>query len=152
MTTIAYARNVMAADSQITFSDGSRLQVKKLRRLPDGSIFGGAGDVPAINKLERWAGVGLVKRRRPRFGKAESADAILIKPDGSIWMFGAAIDPEKIEAEFIAIGSGSDFAMGAMAAGRSAVEAVKIAAQYDINTSEPIETIRLELSTKNAAK
>lgn len=43
-----------------------------------------------------------------------------------------------------AIGSGSDFAMGAMLAGKSAKDAVKIAAKLDCYTGGPIKVLSLD--------
>ena len=41
----------------------------------------------------------------------------------------------------VAVGSGCEFAIGAMAAGASSADAVRIAAKFDINTGGPVQEI-----------
>ncbi|MER9390093.1 hypothetical protein [Mesorhizobium sp. M0435] len=48
-----------------------------------------------------------------------------------------------LEAPFFAIGSGTEFALGPLHAGRTAEEAVRIASEYDSLTGGPIHTAKL---------
>ena len=143
MTTIAYAQGILAADTQLTTPDGAKRKVKKLVRLDDGSLFAAAGDAPAAAALQKWAEAGCPKKPKPRFSKDMAVDAILVKPDGTAWLFTNSAVPEKIEDDFVAIGSGHGVATGAMAFGATAIEAVECAAKYDSSTGLPVEHIKL---------
>jgi ATP-dependent protease HslVU (ClpYQ) peptidase subunit len=83
------------------------------------------------------------RARRPRIGKDLSIDLLLVKPDGTAWLLNEAFDFEPVENEFIAIGSGAAYAMGAMACGRTAVQSLKVAARFDVSTSAPIDIVQL---------
>lgn len=143
MTTLAYRDNILAADTQMTWADGSRRKVKKIVRLPDGSLFAGAGDAPAILKLKKWAEAGFPNKPKPRFSEATELDCILVKPDGTAWLIDRCVSPEQIDDDFVAIGSGGGYATGAMAMGASAIEAVEIAAKYDSSTGLPVDHVKL---------
>jgi ATP-dependent protease HslVU (ClpYQ) peptidase subunit len=71
----------------------------------------------------------------PNFGDGSSI--ILVTRDLRIWS-GGLCPPICIPASFDATGSGSDFAMGAMAVGASAPEAVRVAARFDVYTGGPV--------------
>lgn len=133
----------MAADTQMTFGDSSKAQVSKITRLADGSLFAAAGSVRPSSKLKEWALAGFDPAKRPKFGPKAEVEALHIKPDGTIWYYDGSTFPDKLENEFYAIGSGGAYALAAMACGRSAVRAVKIAARFDSSTSEPVESISL---------
>lgn len=47
-----------------------------------------------------------------------------------------------VHEPFFALGSGRDFALAAMALGQTAEQAVVLAAQFDLWTGLPVETIR----------
>ncbi|USM11534.1 proteasome subunit beta [Citromicrobium phage vB_CbaS-RXM] len=67
-------------------------------------------------------------------------DIIVMDEDGKI---GIALADKIIplDQEYYAIGSGAATALGAMAAGASAAEAIKIAAQFDVFTNANVEQI-----------
>lgn len=145
MTTVAYKAGVMAADTQMTFSDESKGRVSKILRLDDGSLFACAGHIKPVNKLRAWAKTGFDPTKKPGVSSKSSIEALLIKPDGSIWYYDWTLEADKLENEFFAIGSGRPYALGALASGKTAVQAVKIAAQFDTNTSEPIDKMELKI-------
>ena len=51
--------------------------------------------------------------------------------------------PCRIRAKFLAIGSGAAVALGAMAAGADAKQAVRIACQFDAHTKGPVKAYKL---------
>jgi hypothetical protein len=68
--------------------------------------------------------------------------AMMIDEEGRVFLFDSspwASGP--IDCEFYAIGSGADFAMGAMAMGASAEEAVRIACQLDPHCGLPVTVL-----------
>lgn len=140
MTTAAYRNEILAADSQMTGRGGARIKVKKIRRLKDGSLYCGSGTAAVINKMERWLDGG----KEPEIGEDDEVEAILIKSDGTVWLVDEDLELEQVEDEFTAIGTGAGIAIGAMACGKTAEEAVEIAAKHDSGTSLPVHTMKLK--------
>jgi hypothetical protein len=63
-------------------------------------------------------------------------EALAIGPDRICW-YDKTPQPFEINMPIIAIGSGMDFAIGAIAAGADSLTAVRIAAQYDSQCRPP---------------
>lgn len=68
----------------------------------------------------------------------------LFTPDGFCITFEPS-GPNHMRAEFVSEGSGSQVALGAMAHGASAEEAVRIACQFDGNSSLPLTILTHEV-------
>lgn len=137
MTTIAYRGGILAADKQAWLGRGEtgHTTKTKIRRLKDGSLIGvssaivGAGDV-----LMDWIDAGGDYADRPVVEMRDLVNDFAILqalPSGTMKVWLDSFQPTVITAEFHAIGSGSSYALGAMARGAFAVEAVGIACQYD---------------------
>jgi len=156
MTTCAYKDGILATDSCWTFGDTQTTSLIKVRRLASGALLGGAGDnddrsvVTLLDKVKTF-------EKLP--SKADLAATrccfvgLLVLPRGKVVM----IDIEPIEGYthfdaqvweanrgIAAIGSGSRYALGAMAAGKSAKDAVAIACRFDINSRPPVHTMALQ--------
>jgi 20S proteasome alpha/beta subunit len=131
MTTIAYRKGVLAADTQMIQGTSIIGYITKIVRRDDGALCGAAGDLAWAQAFHRWflAGEegdppafdddgckGLVIRRRKPIEVFESCGAFEFKPP------------------YVSIGSGKEFALGAMHAGASAIEAVKAAMAFDPST------------------
>lgn len=67
--------------------------------------------------------------------------SILIAIKGEVFEIDEDYSVARREDGVYAIGSGSDFALGALMAGADAHEAMKIAASLDVNTREPFITL-----------
>lgn len=112
--------------------------------MPDGRVVlvglsGCEEDAPAI---VNWIKRGMPENSRPTFER-DSVSGLLITQDGAFHIESQCI-PMPIEERFHAIGSGRDFAIAAMHLGRSAREAVELAARYDIYTSLPVTEVTLD--------
>ena len=130
MTTIAYRDGILAADTRMT--QGSALVgnvVKIVRRKKDGALAGGAGDCSWVQSFHRWVLRGEKGDLDP---PGDDSKGLLITRK-KIELFEAS-GPVEFNPPFFAMGSGRDFAMGAMAAGASAEEAVRLAMQLDAFT------------------
>lgn len=151
MTTIAYRAGILAADSQGTRS-GSRIRIKKLRRLPDGSLFAGAGHTGAIVKVQRWCEAGMPEGKLPKLALAEDeeVECLLIKTDGTILLIDESLAPEPLEQEFMSIGTGCEYAIAYMDKGCTAAEAVDLTSKWDTNTSGPVDTMALVIPSQPA--
>jgi len=168
MTTIAYKDGIMACDSCWSDNEAVDTQQTKVRRLSSGALLGSAGDNDS-RQIER-----LFDKVKTPTGLPDKAailalrvsySGIIVLPRGRVYKIGATHVSEahwdsemdedigvwEINAAFVACGSGKEFALGAMAAGKSAHEAVKIACRFDINSRTPTYAYHL-LVPKKATK
>ncbi len=142
MTTIALRNGIMAGDRLIVTGSIIDGCTTKVHRRPDGALIGYAGPLSLCTAIRDWFLTGAIEER-PKFGDSDdSAEALVAYPDGRVELH----DREgcfDIEAEFYAIGSGASIALGAMAAGCGAAEAVEMAAEYDTMTGGGVNTVVL---------
>lgn len=147
MTTIVLDRRagVIAADSQNTDSAGAITRCRKIERLPDGSFFLGSGHLYTIGKARRWALAGWEEDAAPGWdelmeeGAEEYAFSVLhVRKDGMVILLDDEMCPYFPDDDVLAIGSGAAYALGAMDAGATAEEALRIACLRDPSTSAPI--------------
>ena len=138
MTIIAYKDGVLAADSQL--SAGSLIcgTDRKLIRL-EGYMLGGCGNSEDWELFLEWFEKTLKNPLTPRPLLNKNADFICIKKNKSIIYYGSKLIPYNVKSKFHALGSGMDIAYGAMAAGASAKEAVKITCKYHKDCSLPLQ-------------
>lgn len=128
MTTIATDGKVIAADGQSTTGDMvTGTETVKLTRLPDGSIVGGCGELApmrrAINCLHS-------PDAHPDDLTGEFT-LLRLCSDGKVLVYEGCLFAFELPAP-VAVGTGREFAMGAMLAGKGPKEAVDIAIQRDI--------------------
>lgn len=140
MTTIAFRDGIIAADSRLTYDTehgGSRKHIcTKLyrKRITEGKktfdvIIGTAGmSSPALVFID-WYGTG---KPIPDVLLNIESDftCLILRPDG-LYEADQFCRPDRILEDFYAVGSGAKEAMTAMRCGKSAVEAVRLAAQSD---------------------
>ena len=144
MTTIAYKDGILAANSMIMA--GSRIATSmsavKIVRLADGRLVGLCGQMRHMKPL-----VAFLEGRSDRYPDMErDATAIVVAPDGRVELhFGRHADEAfEEEAEFYAIGSGAELALGAMAFGAGAAEAVAAAIRFDTGSGGEIRSLELK--------
>lgn len=155
MTTIAYKDGVMACDSCWSYDDGLDTTMTKVKRLASGALLGSAGDNDS-RQVERL----LDKCKTPQSLPDRAAImaircdylGILVLPRGRVFKVAATHVSEanwdkdfaedigvwEVTAPWTAVGTGSRWAVGAMAAGKSARDAVLIACRYDLNSKSPV--------------
>lgn len=146
MTTIAYRSGVMAADTRAYSGDKVPIGWKrKIHCLADGTLLGvSTTSVGGDALVRRWVEAGCAEPTNDSL-KPESFSALMVRPNGEV--FYACNNLEwsgPLTAEFLAIGSGDQFALGAMAAGASAVKAIAIAIELDPWSAGEIAVLRLE--------
>lgn len=136
MTTIVCDRSGMAADKRVT--GVTMFKTTKIYRI-NGALIGICGHIEQALKFIEW-------RRnpdsKPTF-EEDTWDAIELTADGRMLYWSKELMPIPIEDEYYAIGSGSKFALGAMAMGATPSQAIKIAAIYDPSTGPDVQSLRL---------
>lgn len=140
LTTIVTDGITMAADMQATDGKVPFRYEGKMRKI-QGHLVGAAGDVDNIPFFFQWYEECLenLAPTTPRMSK--QFEAICVRPDGKIAIYGPRLTAIPVEAPFYAIGSGSYVALGAMEVGASPEEAVKAAIKHDIYTGIGVMTI-----------
>lgn len=137
MTTIAADKRSIAWDSLVMFGNREKLVCPGNKVIVrDGVVYGFAGD--HIDEDDLIDFVLNHKERHPPKGEFEM---FIIKRGGeTFYSCDGTPTPLPVALPF-AIGSGSQFARGAMLAGASALEATKIAAECDAGTGGDIKTL-----------
>lgn len=134
MTTIVYRNGTLAADRRAYSGDKKLIGTKtKIHRLEDGTLWGASSsNVGADALLKRWVEGGCEPVESGDL-KPESFELIVIRPDGDVFYANGNLDlTGPLTADYVAIGSGDHFALGALAMGASAEGAVQIATDLDI--------------------
>lgn len=133
MTTICFDGQTLAADRQIF---GSFIRKgRKIWRLSDGSLFGAAGIWEEVVAVRNW----LDGQTKPK--GLTNFTALLVEPDGSLYRLEEKLNRMPILERCHAVGSGQAFAITAMALGKTAPEAVRIAARFDPGTGGGVDVL-----------
>jgi len=141
MTTIAYRDGVMAADSRAWSGSHRDIGAKwKIRRLEDGTLLGASSSVPGGGEAAiEWYILGhpVVDHHLP-----ETFDLLVVKRDGAALF--ASDKPYlsgPLVADYFAIGTGANMALGAMFMRATAIEAVRAACHHDTCSALPIRAL-----------
>jgi ATP-dependent protease HslVU (ClpYQ) peptidase subunit len=148
MTTIATDGRSMAGDGLATLNHAivSQNHVKVVR-LSDGSLFGATGDTGQIKRVAAWLEDGADPGAYPH--DLKEAVVLVLRPDGKIYtldeLSAGYLDPIEAPA---AIGAGERYAMGAMDAGASPEEAIRITSRRDPYTNDRVTVLHLFTTKK----
>jgi hypothetical protein len=159
VTTIAYRDGVIAADSRLTYAtDGGgsrkhictklyRKTIKEGRKTFDVIIATAGESSPALVFVD-WYGSG---EPIPEILRQLGGDftCLILRPDG-LYEVDVYCRPDKILEPFYAVGSGTKEALAAMHCGKTAAQAVGIAARIDPYTGGKIVSMTLAPAVKKA--
>lgn len=137
MTTIAYRDGVLAADSLVTEGSSRAGMADKIGVARRGGFWGVVGSLCYLNAYLEW-----LEAEEGKPPEAKETSLIRVMADGAIreWCEVGWVD---CRAPFYAFGSGGAYAMGAMAQGATAVQAVHIAIEYDTKSGGDITVLSL---------
>jgi hypothetical protein len=141
MTTIAWDGHTLASDRQSTWG-GTATKTRKIFRAkhPDGRsvIYGCSGITHECQAFTRWID--------GEISQPDLTDLIILSIDqnGRIWYASHTLLWARLHTKQWAIGSGCDYALGAMASGKTAAEAIRIASRLDVNTGFGVDTLCLK--------
>lgn len=145
MSVVAFKGGILAADSRAYGGpgQGSPGRKNKIHRLKDGTRIGiTSGILGMPERLVAWLEAGADAEK---WGPDPGPDfrAFMVRPNGDVFLAHDSLYfSGPIVCETYAIGSGADAAKGAMLAGCSAEEAVRIACQIDQHCGEPVVVLR----------
>jgi hypothetical protein len=168
MSTIAYKDGVMAGDSQLTQNYANVGMVRKIGRNSDGLIIGGAvgclSDVSAF--IDYIQNLGPLMPNFPAIHAAPPASPLHPGEDSPLGMViiqnPHSLQPRiflwegtsrlnEVVADYLALGSGKNAALGAMEAGASAKRAVEIACMIDPYSGLPVDWRAFEQPSQREA-
>jgi len=137
MTTIATDGKTMAADSQQSTYGVDNISCIKLHRIGD-YVYSHAGNLSEALIYLDWVKAGCPDDNRPVL----SDECSFVKVGkGKVFRIINTLRPYECGFPF-AMGSGAEYAMGAMAMGATPIQAVKIAMKYDIYTGGKVRTMK----------
>lgn len=155
MSVVVYRNGVMAADSRAYGGRGQCSPGTKVKahRLEDGTRVGVVSACPGQpEKFVAWLRAGGVAEEWS--GDKPDLRALVVRPNGDVFLYEDSPWPSgPIRCDYYAIGSGSDFALGAIFMGADAVEAVRAACLFDTNSGGPVtvlEPCASDCATHNA--
>ena len=146
MTTIAWDGKTMAADKQSTGGGMKYLSLEgKMHRgtyhgMP--ALFAGAGTSVYCDAVIEWLRAGM-PNDKPEMPAAPDSFTVVVATELGIFEYIDSLRPIPLGVRKWAIGSGAEYAFGAMAAGASAKRAVEIACTLDVNSGMGVDTLTL---------
>lgn len=146
MTTVAFRAGQLAADTLIAYNsitNGSRQKIAQCGRF----AVALAGPAWLRQPLETWCSLGCPEDDVPDVlinNQNSFASLIVDTETGELFEFDNGFRI-PIHADYTAIGSGAMLALGAMAHGADAEEAVIAAARHDKNTGGPVTSLTFPL-------
>jgi len=139
VTTIAWDGTTLAGDRQSTFGSTPRPSARKVFKVthPEHGtvLFGSSGLSGECQAFAHWV---LNGGDKPEF---KELWVIAVDQKRQVWLCDCRLMWEIVKSPFWAAGSGADYALGALAAGKSAVEATKIASTLDISTGNGFDWV-----------
>lgn len=140
MSVIVWDGKTLAVDRGI--NDGHvSVPVNKSWQLDNGVIIAGVGSVYDIFLMKAWVIEG---RNSARFPKVSpQSHFVIVSPVSGLQRYSA--EPIAISHRFhpVALGSGRDFAYGALAVGATAKQAAEAAAKYCVTCSPEIDVYEI---------
>lgn len=147
ITTWAYRNGTLAADSLTTVHGQRAGFVRKIKQVGP-FLLSFSGSLSLAEAWVHWVASGMDPEKEP--------PRLIDNKDNSEYVFGhlflggdchVAFEPNGTNltwAPFVAGGSGSEYALGAMEMGASAVEAVAAAIKFDTSSGGPINVLTMD--------
>lgn len=130
MTVIAWDGKILAADKQSTYGDAARTGTK-LFKITDSEIVAFCGGAAMSLKILEWYKNGENKDTWPQeMQDSDDWSQMIVVNNKNIYWYDRLPYQLKLEDPFMAWGRGMEFAIGAMAMGATAIQAVEIASKY----------------------
>ncbi len=146
MTCITYdGQGTLAGDNQMT-SWGVPVKYKKVQKAR-GHLTGVMGDASVSVDILQWFKDGAIKDDYPKTASGALEDSegylIVVNTEGVLMCYSRSPNPLVYGKIPFAFGSGMDLAIGAMAAGKSARDATKIAIANNVGCGLGVSSISL---------
>jgi hypothetical protein len=154
VTIVVLRDGIMAADTAVWNGDAINGHVRKIRRLPDGSLVGSGGSPGYAEWFSAW----LVERldatllsfasaSAPAIPEDTGFGAIWLRQDGVVWKFNHSVLPYVSVGPWDLVGAeGQDIAIGALGMGATAEQAVRVVLAHSKHAGGDVQVERLGLA------
>lgn len=145
MTIIVWDGKTLAADKQATNS-GLKRKVTKIYKVR-GNLIGFSGELDFAFAMKKWFEDGADVEKFPKHQEDDNkwVGMLVITPDKRVLKYERSPVPmEFTECDAMCIGSGRDYAFGALAMGANAVRAVEVACEYENSCGMGIDVLTFE--------
>jgi ATP-dependent HslUV protease subunit HslV len=129
----------LACDKQATNGE-MRTTTTKIFKLRNGDIAAITGGLENGLMVIAWYERGAKVSEWPKSQEGESWARLIILSKGKVYEYEQLPIAQEMQDPIIAWGSGRDFALGAMEAGATAVEAVKVASKYCVSCGMGVDS------------
>jgi len=144
MSVVAWDGKTVAADRRACIADAA-MTTTKIWKMADGLIVATTGDCSfGIAMLQWWKDGAQAKKWPPFQATDDWARLIIFDPLTKPYCYERQPVKQVVEDPFMAWGSGRDFALGAMAMGATAFEAVAVASRFNVYCGNGIDAFDLE--------
>ena len=149
MSIVAWDGKTVAADKRACIADAA-MATTKIWRMSDGVVVATTGDFSFGLSMVQWFMVqcfndGSEKNDWPSFQSTDDwARIIIFEPDQQPYCYERQPVRQVIEDPFMAWGCGREFALGAMAMGATAREAVEVACRFNVYCGNGIDAFDLK--------
>lgn len=141
MTAIVYRDGVMAADTMSWVRGVAICAPAKIIRV-DGGLLGAAGPTGVCHWLRRYLANPDTAGPKPPVER-DDLQALLVERSGQIWRWDWQLVSFQHLGSFVAIGAASEFLYGALYAGASAEDAVRLAIRHTDCAAGDVQIERL---------
>ena len=137
----------MAADRQMTLGNmrhsniQSKIHQGTYHGLP--ALFAGAGTKVYSAAVIEWLRAAMPDEHKPEIPEGPDSFVVFVATELGCYLYADSLRPIPLGQCKWAIGTGEDYALGAMDAGASAKRAVEIASARDINSGMGVDTLTL---------
>lgn len=144
MTVIVWDGTTLAADKRAVCGDRPATTTKIWKHKNE--LMGGAGTATTCLMMRDWYVGGRDPKKFPEPQKQEetSCNFVVVRRDGSYLRFEGSHVPLELSESHFAMGTGADYAYGAIAMGADAIKAVEVASQYDLWCGNGVDTLTFD--------
>lgn len=142
MSIVAWDGKTIAADRQGSAGD-LRFRTSKIWTLNNGDIVAFTGAIENGMAVAQWYENGADTAAWPASQKGEDWSRLIVVSHGKVFVFEQLPIKQAVLDRMAAWGSGRDFALGAMAMGATAEQAVKIASRFASSCGLGVQAFRV---------
>ena len=132
MSIVAWDGKILAAD-KLVVSGELRSSGTKIVRLETGEILAWTGECGGGMALVHWFKHGRLKEDWPEMQKTPDWTRLIVADESIAYFYEREPFPQIVADPFMAWGNGRDYAIGAMAMGADAKQAVEVANRFCIS-------------------
>ena len=140
MSVVVWDGISLAADRQCTNGE-FRFNTQKLFRHQNGTLSAFTGSIDTGLAMRRWYDEGAQRETWPVGQRHENWSRLIIATDIAVFYYEQEPEAIPLLQKQMAWGSGRDFALGALAMGATAQQAVEIANQYCISCGFGVDVL-----------